>query len=782
MFATQQDSHRAAVEAYDDAKEAWRENHQRMLEDLRFSNPADPKQWDAAATLARKGRIMHTHDRTNQYKGQVVNSARKNKPGIITSPADSRGDIEVAKRIDGIIRHIEYSSRAAIAYDCAISGAADCGVGWIRVTPRVIKQHSNHQEWRIERVVDPLSVVCDGSEPDGSDMMNGFAESLISKAQFKRDYPNADVGNWQGEATKWMRNDQVLICERQYVVESPEKWVTLANPETQEELDMTAEDYMKLSAQVGYSPPILKEFTTTKRKVMWQKFGADLLEEETEFPSAWIGMVPVIGYETFVDGKRYLCGLTRRLRSSQIDYNFQRSAGTEAVALQPKAPLLASMEAMEGHSEHYAAMNNGSPAVLPFNAFDGEGRPLPMPGRLQPPVLPTAYLQGAQQALSDMEAAIGMLRTSGDAPPASASGRALRERANAADTATFHFPDNQSLAIEQVGRIIVSGLPCLYDTKRVARIIGEDGRHDAVTVDPEMETAVARKNGKVVAINFGVGEYDVRIKTGPSYTSQRESAAEGIEQILSSAPQFTPVLGPQLVKLRDFPDADKTARMMISTLPPEMQAIFNEGNENDPEAKDQEIQALKLKLQQAEQQMQQMGQMLDAGEEAVTRLEQEAQAQQADAGVKALEVQIKAKELELKERELAIKEQDANMRALEARAKLEQTADSDATDAALQAQRDEIEAYRAETERIGMERDALIAQMQLLSDRQEQEQAPDRIAALEACVEELQTLVQHLCQMKAEPQGPEPEEEPEGPEEATEAPPTVVVQITPEGV
>ena len=775
-MASKQDQHRAAVEAHDEIKEAWRENHGRMLDDLRFSNPADPQQWDAEAQTLRKGRIMHTHDRTNQYKQAVVNQARKNKPAILTSPADSRGDVEVAKRIDGIIRHIEYSSRAHIAYDTAIGHAADCGIGWIRVTPRIVKQHSNQQEWKIERVIDPLSIVCDGTEPDGSDMTQAFAETLITKKQFKADFPKADPSSW-GDSPLWDAGENMIrICERQFVVDEPETWVSIASPESGEEIDLSVKDYRELVEGIGYSPPIIREWQASKRRVMWQKLSAYEVLEETEFPSTWIGMVPVIGYETFIDGKRFLCGLTRRLRPGQIDYNFQRSAGTEAVALQPKAPLMAAMEAMDGHADHYAKMNNGSPAVLPWNAFDEEGRPVPMPSRLQPPTLPTAYLQGAQQALSDMEAAIGMLRSSGDAPPASASGRALRERANAADTATFHFPDNQSNSIEQIGRIIVSGLPRIYDTKRIARIIGEEAKHDSVMVDPEMEQPVARKNGKIVAVNFGIGEYDVRIKTGPSYTSQRESAAEGIEQILSAAPQFTAVLGPQLVKLRDFPDADKTARMMVATLPPEMQAIFNEGNENDPEAKDQEIQALKQQLQQAQQQMQQMGEM---GQQQLAQLQevsQENEAIKADQSVKGIEVQIKAKELELKERELAIKEQDAQLRVMESQAKAAQSNDIEAANLELQAQRDQVEAFRAETERMRMEQDSLIAereaQMQAalaLAEQAKDTQEAERISALESELAGMKSLLETLAQKLMADE-----------EDDEEEAPAIVLQISPD--
>ena len=51
-----QDLHQQALERYKNAQEYMRENHERMREDLRFSNPADPQQWDKKAVALRVGR------------------------------------------------------------------------------------------------------------------------------------------------------------------------------------------------------------------------------------------------------------------------------------------------------------------------------------------------------------------------------------------------------------------------------------------------------------------------------------------------------------------------------------------------------------------------------------------------------------------------------------------------------------------------------------------------------------------------------------------------------
>jgi hypothetical protein len=636
-----QDQHQRAIERYTDAKEAMHEQHARMLEDLKFSNPSNPQQWDDEALKARKGRPCLTLDRTNQYIVQVVNDARKNKPGITTMPADSGADIEVAKRLDGIIRHIEYRSRAAMAYDMAIEHAARCGLGWLRVVPEVVRPETNHQEVSIRRVHDPLSVCIDpdSTEPDGSDAMYGFAETMLSERAFKAAFPKADTSSWQGGDGYWQSQDAIRICEYQYVVETERNHLVVEAPDGGQ-IDLSEDDYWTLAKQIGYQPRVVQQFMGKERTVKWCKLNGSEVLEETDFPSRWIGFIPVLGFELWVEGKRYLCGLTRRMMEGQRAYNYERSALVEAVALQPKAPIMVPFESVSGHESHWQALNKGDPTHLPYNATDDEGRQLPMPQRLAPPTFPVAFAQGGQIALGDLEASVGMTQSNLGNPNNATSGRQERERKEQGATATYHFVDNLSRSIEHAGRIVVDMIPKLYDVKRQARILGLDGQQEQIDVDPSMGQAVRRDKGKVVAINPGVGTYDVRVVAGPNYVTQREEAAEGMTAVLQAAPQFAPALVPALVKLRDWPDADKVARMLMAMAPPEVQAIANEGNNGEQPIPPQ----LRAQLQQMQQQIEQMGAMLDAGEKELGRLETENKSLKADKQIEMGKLALQAEE------------------------------------------------------------------------------------------------------------------------------------------
>jgi hypothetical protein len=609
-----QDIHRQAIERFDDAAEEVREQYNRMREDLRFSDPTDPKQWDDKAKQLRSGRPCLTFDRTNQFIAQVVNGGRQNKPSIHCIPADSNADIDVAEKLNGIIRHIEYVSRAGIAYDTALECAARIGIGWIRVIPEIMRPETNEQEIRIKRIHDPLSVYLSAgwTEPDGSDAMHGFIESRMTDRAFKAAYPKAEHSTWEREntVTGWFSDNSLRICEYLVVNETTENRLKI-QLESQT-ATVSEEEYWQLRNQTGIEIPATP-FEAKVRSVKWYKLSGKEVLEEADFPSQYLPIVPVIGYEIWVDGKRHLGGMTRKLMDSQRAYNYERSAFIESVAMQPKAPFLAPAASIEGYEIQWGSLNQGNPSVLPFNHVDEAGNPIPMPSRQMPPAFPVAFAQGGQIASTDMESAVGMFRANLGAPGAATSGRAKREDKVAGDTANFHYQDNLSRSIEQLGRVIVDMIPAIYDEPRQARIVGEDGESDFVQVDPHMGQAVQRQGKKVVSINPGVGAYDVRVKTGPAYTTLREEAAEQLANMMQAAPSLMPILGDLWVGMQDWPEAEVAKKRLALMLPPQIQQAEKEDDGGQKQIDPQVRQA----LEQAAQEIQQLQQQLQEAQSGI---------------------------------------------------------------------------------------------------------------------------------------------------------------------
>lgn len=617
------DKLQTAKDSFEEAKAFYAEQHEQIREDLEFSNPANPKQWhdDAIRDRRSSGRPHLTFDYTNQYIMQVVNDQRMNKPGLNAIPVGSGSDIEVAHALEGLFRHIEYASRAGIAYDTSIENAARVGLGWLRVVPEVVDYETNEQEIRIKRVHDSTSVMLDpgSTEPDGCDAMCGHVEAAIGKKQFKSLYPKSKI--YDDKTDGWYGKDDLRVCEYFEVALKKQNRLIIEGPE-RERMTLSESEYWQMVKVVGFQPQVLGQYMAEVRTVEWLKYYGEEILEETIFPADYIPLIPTMGYEVWIDGKRYLCGLTRRMMDGQRAYNVARTAETELVMMSPKQPFLAVADAIEPFKNQWASANTSSQAYLPWKAYDDEQRPLPMPQRQMPAQVSPGYLQLSQASLGDIEASVGMYRANLGQASNETSGKAINARQRQGSIANYHYVDNQSRSIEHVGRIIMTMIPKIYDVRRMVQIMGEDGEAKSITIDPEMTQAVQKRGAEIIAINPNIGRYDVRVKVGPGYATMRQEASEMLGQIMQGNPAFAAVVGPIWARMQDWPEADKMARMLMAMAPPQVQAAAEDGEEQELPPQ------VTAKLQQQEQQLQQAMQMVQQLQGALQEAEAKTQAEQ----------------------------------------------------------------------------------------------------------------------------------------------------------
>lgn len=421
----------------------------------------------------------------------------------------------------------------------------------------------------------------------------------------------------------WQADGFLTIAEYFEIEECKTNYIVFIN-ENGEQEEKSEDDYWKMCEEMGARFQELGTKPKKEKRVIWAKLsGAELLEPSTYFPGECLPIVPVLGSELWVDGKRHLCGLTQQLMDGQRLHNYQMSAMAEFLASQPKAPFLVPADGLDGFEADWKKLNRGNPSYLPYNHIDEDGNPIPPPSRLNPPTMPGAYAQMAQFAVTEMEASVGMYKSALGQQSNAVSGRAKLADERSSDTSTFHFIDNQSRAIEQLGRVLIGAIPIVYDTDRVLHIVGINDERDLVRINPKSSQA-ARKDqkGKVVEINPSIGKYDVRAKAGPSYTTQRVETAQQLSEMIQAQPQLAPVLGPMWARMKDLPESDKIARLLLAMAPPAVQALESEEDDIPPQAQQ--------KIQQLESQLQEMHQMIDM---ASTKLE-EAQSKQREIDLK----------------------------------------------------------------------------------------------------------------------------------------------------
>lgn len=595
----------------------------RMADDVNF---LAGEQWPDGILRAREQdptgpRPCLVVNLTKKHVLAVVNDIRQNRPQIRALPVDDEADPDTAEMLNGLLRHIQVTSDADIAYDCAAEAAVTGGLGWFYIVPEVVDEERNLQELRIKPVWNWSSAYIDPhiEHPAGADARFGFLVEDMARAEFEQRWPKAEIADWRDvaddDSALWYPDDStVRVAHYWYVEESP-------------------------------------------RKVHWCRLSGDAVLEATEFPSRYIGLIRVPGEERIVSGKRDLRGIVRDLRDPARMYNYWSSASAEHLALAPKAKHYVSIEAIEGHEDRWAAANTSNDAYLPYNSHDLNGNPLPPPQRVDSVSQNTGLIQAMQQAAEDMRSVSGQYEASFGAPSNEKSGVAIRERQRESQTATFHYVDNLNRALKHAGRVLIDMVPQVYDTRRVVRLLGEDDSPDFAVIDPNQPQAMTREQdfaGRVQAIyNPGVGHYDVVVSTGPSFGTRRQEAFEAMSQVLGANPQLWSVIGDLLVKNMDWPGADDMAERMRALLPPEVRQLEQD---NPEDAVRQQIMAqVQPMVEELQGALQQAGMEVDQRDAKIAELEE-------DMREKMMELQVKAQELEYKRMELQHKQAVAEMR------------------------------------------------------------------------------------------------------------------------
>jgi hypothetical protein len=597
-------------------------NRERYKMDIRFAaaSPDDPWQWEDADVASRKlhKRPMLTINKLPQHIRQVTNDVRQNRPSIRYRPADSNADVEVAEILMGLARHIEANSDADIAYDFASENQVTYGLGYIRVVSDYISEDSFNQDIFIRPIADSLKCYDDpeAKDPAGADRKWFLIEDSLTKEDFEEQYPKAEAIDWKSNsAGDWFANDHVRIVEYFEITYKDKDLYLWANGESSFEGEPMPQGVIK-----GEKP----EKTRKSRQcvVMWYKLNGQEILEEREFPSKYIPIARVLGNSWVVDGKTYYSGIVRNAKDSQRMYNVAQSAIVERVMLTPRAPYVGSIEAIEGYESVWKTANTENHAILPFNALDSEGNQLSAPQRVQPAQVETGLAQIAASSAEDIKSETAQYDASLGQKSNETSGRAIMARQREGDTATYHYVDNLARAVRHIGRIILDMIPKVYDSRRVARILGEDGSPANATIDTEHGealTEVRDENGALTRIfNPTIGSYDVHTTTGPSFNTKRVEAVEAMTAMTQANPSLWGVIGDQLVKNMDWPGAEEMAERLKLTLIPPVQAMLNK-DEGEPEVPPQMQQA----MEQMKQQIQQMGQALENADVQVTQLETE---------------------------------------------------------------------------------------------------------------------------------------------------------------
>lgn len=578
-----------AKKLFQEFEDSHRDNRDKALEDLKFARLGEQWPEDIKAKRIKRGRPVLTINKLPAFIRQVVNDARMNKPQIHVHPVDSRADPETAKVLGDLVRNIENTSNADIAYDTAVENAVSAAMGYFRIIADYCGTTSFEKDLMFERVQNPFSVYGDPSATagDGSDWNDAFVVEMYTKREFQAKWGDKSRVPWDSDAFRemkspWKDAESIMVAEYWHREKFKRPIYLVRSAVNGEEMVLQAKDLedgdMQVAVQEGMIEVVDQREVDDYRCIQYFMTGAEILEKN-DWPGRYIPIVPVFGDEFNVGGEQVVRSLVNNAVDAQRMVNYWRTTATELVALSPRVPYIGPKDAFKSDRNRWLTANTEDHAFL---EFDGAVAPQRQP--LDSGVAAGA-LQEALNASDDIKSILGIYDASLGARSNETSGRAIMARQREGDVSTFHFVDNLARAIRHGGKILIDLIPHYYSKRKVLKVTGEDGKQQDIPLNQERE--IEKPDGSVVKVlhDLSVGQYDVTVSAGPSFTTRREEAAIGMIEFVRSVPDAAPFIVDKIAAAQDWPGADEVAeRMKVlipgqnqPQIPPEVQEALQQG-------------------------------------------------------------------------------------------------------------------------------------------------------------------------------------------------------------
>ena len=631
---------------YDDAfrrsEDAFGAIKQNFIEDSKF---AAGEQWPSDVANRREGgpnpRPCIVVNKAAPLVRFVVNAAKQRKFNIAVKAVDDKSDPETAQIYAGLIRNIEYNSRATEAYMWALHCSVTGGLGYMRVNTEYENSNSFDQTLRINKIKNPLSVCWDADSDaiDGRDARVVCLYDYISEVKSDQILYNMGLKTNKRDKT-WYQNKQVKVGEMFYTVDEPDELYLLTDGSKVKRSE-TDKERLRIFEIGGHVKDKRKCFT---RVVKWCYIVNGEIVEKTDINGQYIPIVPVYGRESYIDGKRDYKGIVRDPKGSCQMYNYMASTLIEQIGQSPRVPWIGAEGQFEGHPE-WADANVLNLPFLEYKPVTIGGQVVPAPQRNNGPSTDPSVERYMMIASEDIKATSGIYDASVGRQGNETSGRAISARAAQGSDSSFDFIDNAVYSIEQVGRICVDTLPRITSPGTVLRVMGEDGKGRAVTIGKEF---VDDKTGKVKIYDLERGQYDVECSVTTADRTRRERANELLTPLMSN-PDMARLLGDIFVGNVDMKDGEKAARRIKATLPANILAAETE--EGDGEEPSPELDALQAEAEKVITQLKtQLEELNGAFEQA-----------KAAAEGKAADIALKNRELDIKQQEVDITAKDSRV-------------------------------------------------------------------------------------------------------------------------
>ena len=561
-----------------------RVNREQALEDKKFSAG---EQWDPLVLEQRRGLPCLVINNIPQFTAQLVGDWRQSRKAIKVLPENDE-DTDIASVRGDLIRSIEAQSRATRVYDTAFESLVQCGDGAFRVSVEYARDDVFDQDIFIRPIEDALAVVWDrySVDPTGRDAKHVFVEDRIPKKEFMRKWGDISPDALDDESfidkthlSGWTDSESYRLTEYWRLIE---RKVTLGLFDNGKIFQLEEGNLEELMSKNGI---------LTKTRDSWCTYaqmhlctGFEILAGPYEYKLNRLPIIRMSGRVTNINGRRVRYGLVRFMKDAARLKNFWRSVAAEQLGYAPKAKWMVTAEAVEGREDQIRKAHLNRDPIVVFNDEAEFGRNV-LP--VAPPGIEAALLNEASINAQDMKDVTGIHDASLGIKSNETSGRAIMARQREGDVANLTFHDNADAAVLEAGDIINQLIPQVYDGTRVVRRIGEDESIKFQRINDPMNPD---------SIDMSVGQYDVQMSTGTSYTTRRVEAAQAMMDAIQVWPELMNVAGDLVAKAQDWPGADKLAERLKKTIPP--QFLDDDEKGGGLGITPQQLQEMQMQLQQ----------------------------------------------------------------------------------------------------------------------------------------------------------------------------------------
>lgn len=539
-------------ETYELDLESDRENRDEATEDKKF---AAGEQWDPVVLQSREGLPCLVINTVPQFTAQLVGDWRSSRNAVKVVPSEN-GDTEVASIRSDLIRAIEMKSRAARVYDSAFESVITCGDGAFQIAVEYAGEDVFDQEIVVKPIEDALSVVWDrmSVDPTGRDATHCFVDDTYPKKEFERLWPDAKLGGLGSDVMRdcrkggWIETDSIRVTSYWRML-IRDRLLTMFEDGS---IHAIEDDLDELTERHG--SPVRSRIAPCRYAQMHLVTGFDILAGPFEYKLNRLPIVRMVGRVQNLSGRRIRHGLVRFMKDPVRLRNFWRSVAAEQLGYAPKAQWIAPESAVEGRENDFRRAHLSRDPLLIYND-DAEA-----PQRVQPPPIEAALLNAADINTQDMKDVTGIHDASLGIKSNETSGRAIMARQREGDIASLTYYDNGNAAILEGGDVINQLIGQIYDGTRIIRTIGEDEMPKLLKINDPMDPK---------SPDLAVGNYDVAITTGASYTTRRVEAAQAMMEAVQVFPELMQVAGDIIAKAQDWPGAQELSERLRKAIPPQ---------------------------------------------------------------------------------------------------------------------------------------------------------------------------------------------------------------------